>query len=133
MFTNEFANYLSAQKRRDFRNIRRAEERLEASHMEEKRFQLKVVEAEAAMDYFATYYSEILKEYLDNPLVEFFFGVPFNQENVKRILKNKTFISFLVQANLVTRTVKLDAVDRGEVKLRLYLAILNFDEYESGK
>jgi len=132
-FIKDFNEYLFVQKKRDQKFIKRVEKRLTGNTNSDKRFSKRVSDVHVAMDRLAFEFSEVLKDYLDNPFATLAFGSPFSQAIVIGVLKDKEFIAFLFEANLIRRTLKLDYDTKGEIKQRIYLAIMNFDEYKKQK
>lgn len=74
-----------------------------------------------------------LKTYIDNPLGEFFLGTPFDETIVTDTLKDLDFVALLVCNHLMHRTLKLNINSEGQVKLRVYIAILNYSRYKKLK
>lgn len=73
---------------------------------------------------------DVLEEYLDNPLIEVFFDTPFDKERVCNTLLDMQFVATLMCTSLLKRTVNLETKSENQLKLRIYVAILNYDKYK---
>ncbi|WP_428047164.1 hypothetical protein [Candidatus Proelusimicrobium excrementi] len=133
MFHETFKKYLEVQKVKDIKTIKRVERRLKAYTREDEKFCKRVSGIHAALSSYAVVFSNVLKAYLDNHLVEAVFAKPFSQAVVISVLKDEEFIAFLIQSKLIRRVIKLNYDTKGEIKLRLYSAILCFDDYKKHK
>ncbi len=129
----DFKAELERLKAKDNKDIRLSEELLRSTQKEDEEFNIKVQDVLLAMEFRAMEIYEILKDFLDNPLSELFFGIKFNDAVVISILKDEEFVAFMLVARLYRRTLKLTKESKGDFKLRLYAAILNFDSYKKGK
>lgn len=74
-----------------------------------------------------------LKAYIDNPLGEFLFGRKFREGDVINTLSDKYFTATLMCGNLFNRAVAISEHTHGQVKLRVYIAILNYVRYQKEK
>ena len=129
----EFKKYIEAQKKRDVKVFKRVEERYNSSLLEDKAFCKKASDVCASLSSYAFNMSQILKAAVDNFWGEVYFDKKFNQAVVIGVLKDEEFIAFLIQACLIRRISKLNYDSKGDLKLRLYWAILCFDEYKKNK
>ncbi len=132
MFLDELKEALALQARKDKKDMLRAKERLDSNKISDKIFQKKTEEAYRIIDKRALDIARILKYYvtgpIEGPLCEHVFGKPCKKKEIIRTLKDKNFTAFLIQSNLLGRTRILSDKSKGEVKIRLYWAILNFQE-----
>lgn len=129
MYWDRFARYLAMQKEKDLKTIERAIKRWDSYSVEDKSFKMKVQYSTEVMYSRVSWIVTILQEYMDTSFAEFFFGIPFDKEKTQSILMSETFMAFLCECNLRKRAINLSFDDRNAIKFRLYLAILNFDEY----
>ena len=120
-------------KRKDYKDIKFSGELLKSTLEEDKRFNIKVQDVLLAMEFRAIDIYEILKSFIDNPVSELIFEKQFNDASVISILKDEEFVAFIIVANLYKRAMNLTAESKGDFKLRLYIAILNFDSYKKEK
>lgn len=72
--------------------------------------------------------ANVLEEYINNTLCEFLFKRKFNKAESLSLLSDLDFIAFLIQTNLLQRVVNLNYETKGEVKLRIYCAMINYSE-----
>ena len=133
MLLTIFKDYALTQTQRDIKAIKRVEERLKSNTELDKKFCKKVNDVQAALFTSAYRYSQILKRYVDNYLGVELFERPFSQAVVISILQDKEFIAFLFETNLIRRVIDLNDNTNGQIKLRIYLAILIYDDYKKQK
>ena len=105
--------------------------------MKKDTFKTQVTDITLAMEGRIFGISEVLKNYVgDNvgdKVLEYIVGQNFSQALVISVLKDIDFIAFLITSHLVQRTADLTNKSNGRLKLRLYLAILTFDNYKKSK
>lgn len=78
----------------------------------------------------AEYINSILKSFIDNPLGEQLFSKRYNQTSVIDCLEDREFAAFIIQGHLYDKLMMLQSTSDAEEKLRIYAAILNFNEYK---
>ena len=120
-------------KRKDYKDIELSEQLLKSTLKEDERFNIKVQDILLAMEFRVMDIYEILKSFIDNSLSELMFETKFNDASVISILKDEEFVAFIITSNLYKRTLNLREDSKGDFKLRLYVAILNFDSYKKEK
>ena len=129
----ELNMHLAYLKKKDEKAIRKSENKLNAKMWRGYLFATKVDDLFATICCRENLITETLKEYIDNALGEFFFGQPFSEAVVRSVLRDREFIATLITANLAARVGNLRYESKGQVKLRVYAAILNFDDYKKRK
>ena len=133
MFVPDLKQHLDLLKRKDEKDIKDVEGRLKGKTKLNKRFNHRVKDVRVAMASHEFFIADVLKDYLDNILAEWLFKKPFSLPMVVSVLQDEEFLAFLISSHLVKRTVNLNYSSRGEVKLRVYTAILNYDSYKKQK
>lgn len=124
--------FLTGLKRKDEKLIRNAGQRLRSKRSQDIQFSNRASAINIAINGHAFYICDVLRKFLDYSTVEKLIGRPFSEAVVISVLQDREFIAFLIEANLINRTIKLDYNTSAEFKIRLYIAILNFDEYKKG-
>lgn len=77
--------------------------------------------------------AKVLEDYLDNPIFNMWFDTKFNKLHVYNVLKDMQFMAMLMCNNLLKRAVNLSKESQSQLKLRVYIAILNYDRYMKSK
>ena len=72
----------------------------------------------------------ILKNFIDNPLGEQLFNKQYNTESVIDCLEDREFAAFIIQSHLYDKLIMLQSTSDAEEKLRIYAAILNFNDHK---
>ena len=72
----------------------------------------------------------ILEEYLDNPMFTRLFNTSFSKAQVYSVLMDMQFLGTLMCNGLLRRTVHLNRKSKQQLKIRIYIAILNYDSYK---
>lgn len=96
----------------------------------DKEFCIRVSEAYGKMITKVQQIKQILKDYLDIPVLECIFGRNFDEELLNMVLNNYEFVAFLVNSHLINRALNLQEDSLGQVKLRIYSAAMDFAEYK---
>ena len=130
---NEFKEHLKVQNKRDSRVIKKVEEMFASKKIDDVKFCKKAEDISAAMEGNAYKKSLVMKAFLDNFWCKIFFDEKFNHPVVVGVLKDPEFIAFLLKARLMNRYINMDYDTNDVFKLRLYVAILCFDEYKKNK
>ena len=132
MFKDELKKQMIVLKQKDIAAIKKVQVKLKSNTQRNWVFSNRVRGIKASMSRAVPHIADILRDYLDNSIGEFFMGQPFSQAIVLSVLQDEEFVALLIENNLIKRVVNLDYDSKGELKIRIYLAILNFDEYKKG-
>ena len=127
MLVQDFKQQLTWYTSEDSSYLQKAQHRLSGKSKKDREFvntlpQISVVHAE--------HVNNILKEFIDNPLGEQLFGKKYNGPAITQCLKDREFVAFVVQSHLYTKLLMLEPTSEIEEILRIYAAILNFNEYK---
>lgn len=120
-------------KRKDVKMFKRNEERLRGDTEQDRRFSKKVSEIHAVMGTYCYTIADVIKDALDNEVARMIIGKTYSHAVVVSVLKDYEFIAFLISSNLIRRTANLSYESPDQLKIRIYLSILNFDEYKKKK
>ena len=125
MLVQDFKQQLTWYTSEDSCYLQKAQHRLSGKSKKDREFvnalpQISVVQAE--------HVDNILKGILDNPLGEQLFSKKYNGATVTKCLKDIEFIAFIVQSHLYTKLLMLEPTSEIEEILRIYAAILNYNE-----
>ncbi len=120
-------------KKKDESAIEKVERRFSGTEKFDREFVVKVFYLYDIFKTEAYHITKVLKEYLDNEVYELWFGAPFNEAQVYNALIDVRFVGMLMCDNLLRRTIKLEKASSGQLKLRVYIAILNYDRYKLNK
>lgn len=127
---NEHRKYL---KKKDEIAIKKVERRFKSNTRFAYKFQKKAYDIYEVFKLQVPYIVTVLKEYMDNPVEEAVFDKPFSEAQVYSVLFDTRFVAMLMCNNLLKRTANLDRDSSGLLKLRVYIAILNYDTYNKEK
>lgn len=130
MFAEDLREHLGYLKKKDEIATKKAMKRLSGNSVFDKRFTRKVYDIYEAFRLEGPHICKLLKDEIDNPLGETFFNMPFSQAVVCSVLYDTQFVAVLMCSNLLRRTVKLNKKSSGALRLRVYAAILNYDEFK---
>lgn len=75
----------------------------------------------------------VLEGYLDTPIYNIWFDTPFSKAQVYSVLQDMQFVATLMCTSLLRRTANLKGNSASQLKLRIYIAILNYDRYKKSK
>lgn len=104
--------------------------RLKGMLKADKEFCVRVSEAYGKMIAQVQQIQQILKDYLDTPVLGCIFGRNFDSAILNTVLNNYEFVAFLVNVHLINRALNLREDSPGQVKLRIYSAAMDFAEYK---
>lgn len=133
MLIDNLKEHMRYLKKKDEIAIKKVERRLATSTRFNLKFWQKVNDAYAEFKLHISNIIVILKECVDNPMGEFFFGIQFNEQQVLNVLQNMQFVAMLMCNSMLKRTLNLSKETDGQLKLRIYIAILNFARYMDAK
>ena len=133
LLTTELREHLKYLKKKDEIAIKKVESRINNSSRFNRKFFRKVDDIYEAFKLQIPSIANILKEYIDNPVVETIFNVPFSDSLVYSVLMEQQFVAMLMCNSLLKRTANLSRESEGQLKLRVYIAILNYDRYKKSK
>ena len=119
-------NYELRGGKRDVWTFKRSAERLKS----DKLFHKKVSDVKAAMEDYIFGFEEILRRFVDNIYIELLAERPYSRAVVISILRDEEFIAYMIEASLLNRLLRATFDTMGTFKLRLYYAILCFDDYK---
>lgn len=117
-------------KNKDEINIKKSEKRLISTRMEDIIFSKEVTSLHIILTDNAMCIADILEQYLEHPTINIILKEPFSKSKIVSILQDKGFTAFLMQANLFKRTITMSLKTNSQIKLRVYFAILNYDNYK---
>lgn len=120
-------------KKRDEIAIKKVEKRFSSTDKFSKDFVRKVYDVYDVYKLQVYHIATILEEYLDNPIFEAWIDTPFSKAQVCSVLLDMQFVATLMCSSLLKRTVNLDRKSADQLKLRVYIAILNYDRYKKSK
>lgn len=130
---NEFREHMICLKKKDEVAIKKVERRVVSKRPKDRKFAAKAADIYEVFKQQVPYISTVLREFIDNPVVEFIFGRPFSEALVRSVLLDKEFVAMLMCNSLLRRTLNLGRTSAGQLKLRVYISILNFDRYKKDK
>ena len=130
MFIDELKKHFRILKQKDEAAIQSVEKHLYGRTRKDRHFARKVDDVQAAFDQHTSFIAAVLREYIANQIGDFCFNRTFSDAVVRSVLKDREFVAMLIKANLINRAAKLDRHTKGQVKLRIYIAIINFDDYK---
>lgn len=134
MFVDELREYLETQKARDIKCFKRVDSRLESDNVSDILFRDKIIFCDGEIEERTEEITLIFKKYFSGLfcgiLCKKAFGKFFRKRYVRECLTDIRFVAFLVQSNLIRRVINLDYDSKGEIKLRLFWAMLCFLEYQ---
>ena len=133
MFIYKLKQELEKTRNKDIKFIKKSTRRLKGCTDEDKKFCKKVKDVHAVVESRVFEICEVLACLIDNPVSEAMFERPFSKACVISVLKDEEFTAFMMVSNLFMRTLNLSYKSKGEFKIRLYVAILNFDEYQKSR
>lgn len=120
-------------KKKDERAIQKVEKRFESRDKASINFVRKVYDVYDAYKLQVPHIATVLEEYLDTPIFNMWFDTPFSKAQVYSVLMDMQFVATLMCTSLLRRTVNLDRKSQNQLKLRVYIAILNYDRYKKSK
>ena len=120
-------------KKKDESAIEKVEQRFRSKDKFSSDFTRKVYDAYDAYKLQVPYIATVLEEYLDNPIFNMWFDIPFSKAQVCSVLMDMQFVATLMCTSLLKRTANLNRKSQNQLKLRVYIAILNFDRYKKSK
>ncbi len=116
-------------KKKDEIAVKKAIRRLQCQTRKDKFFTRKLFDVYAEYKVKIPNIVEVLKEYVDNPVVEQILGAKFNLVQMYDVLYDTTFVGMLMCNNLFYRVFNLGSESSGQLKLRVYISILNYAKY----
>ena len=120
-------------KRKDEIAIKKVEERFRSKTRFSYNFVNRVVDVYDAYKLRVPHIATVLEEFLDNPIYSMWFDTPFSKAQVCSVLLDMQFVATLMCTSLLRRTANLERKSEGQLKLRIYIAILNYDRYKKSK
>lgn len=120
-------------KRKDELAIKKVERRFGSNDRFSCEFTRKVYDVYDAYKLKVPHIVTVLEEYLDNPIYNMWFDTPFSKAQVCSVLSDMQFVATLMCTSLLRRTANLDRKSANHLKLRVYIAILNYDRYKRSK
>lgn len=120
-------------KKKDERAIEKVEQHFRSNDKFSSNFARKVYDVYDAYKLQVPYIATVLEEYLDNPIFNMWFDTPFSKAQVCSVLMDMQFVATLMCTSLLRRTANLDRKSQNQLKLRVYIAILNFDRYKKSQ
>lgn len=120
-------------KKKDEIAIKKVEQRFRSKDKFSGNFTQKVYDVYDAYKLQVPYIATVLDEYLDNPIFNMWFDTPFSKAQVYSILMDMQFVATLMCTSLLKRTANLERKSQNQLKLRVYIAILDFDRYKKSK
>ena len=130
MIMRKLEKHLFELKRKDEIAIKKADRRMHTEGGYNYEFSCRVSINQAKLMGKSESICAILKAYIDNPLGEYLFGIKFKEEEVIEALKDTGFTAALMCSNLFYRAVAINSRSPGQIKLRVYIAILNYTRYQ---
>lgn len=128
-FIHDLEEHRKYLKRKDEIAIKKVERRFIGKTRQEKKFYEKVYGVYDGFKMVVPLIICALKEYLDNPVAEAIIGTPFSEKQAYSVLMDMKFVGMLMCNNLIRRAANLRKGSEGQVKLRVYIAILNYYNY----
>lgn len=128
-----FDEQMQQMKKRDYRIFKSVQNKLKANSSQGEAFRRRVKDINVAMGRRIYFIAEVMQDYLDNIVVREMFERDFSKAQVVSVLQDEEFVAFLIASNLIRRVIDMNCDTRGEVKLRLYVAILNYDSFAKAK
>lgn len=129
----ELREHLKYLKKKDEIAIKKVESRINNNSEFNRKFFRRVDDIYEAFKLQIPNIANVLKEYIDSPIGEAIFGVPFSNSLVYSVLMDQQFVAMLMCNSLLKRTANLSSESEGQLKLRVYIAILNYDRYKKNK
>lgn len=120
-------------KRKDEMAIKKVESRFRSDDKTTYAFVKKVYDIYDAYKLQVPHVVTVLEEYLDNPIFNMWFDTPFSKAQVCSVLMDMQFVAMLMCTNLLRRTANLERKSENQLKLRVYVAILNYDRYKKSE
>lgn len=120
-------------RKKDERAIKKAEDRFMGKDQFSYKFAEKVCGVYDAYKLQVPYIATVLEEYFDNPIFNMWFDIPFSKARVYSVLMDMQFVATLMSTSLLRRTANLERKSSDRLKLRVYIAILNYDRYKKNK
>ncbi len=120
-------------KKKDEIAIKKVERRFKSSDKFSGDFVRKVYDVYDAYKLQVPHIATVLEEYLDNPIWGICFDTPFSKAKVCSVLLDMQFVATLMCTSLLRRTTNLERKSEGQRKLRIYIAILNYDRYKKSQ
>jgi len=117
-------------KKKDEIGVKKVERRFASNDNISSAFVGKVYDVYDAYKLQVPYIATVLEEYLDNPVFNMWFGTPFSKAQVYSVLMDMQFVATLMCTSLLRRTANLERKSDNQLKLRVYIAILNYDKYK---
>ena len=130
---SEFRNHRAYLNMKDQKSMRKVEKKFNNNTDKNNEFVCKVADIHEVFKQYVPYISMVLRNFLDNFMVEHVFGITFSEALVISVLMDKEFVAMLMCSNLLKRTLNLNSGSSGRLKLRIYIAILNFDMYKKSR
>ena len=129
----ELREHLKYLKKKDEIAIKKVEARIKNNTKFSRDFFRKVDDVYEAYKLQIPQIVTVLKEYIDNPIGEAIFGTCFSEALVYSVLMDGQFVGMLMCNSLIKRTANLNRKSSGQLKQRVYIAILNYDRYKKNK
>ena len=120
-------------KKKDEIAIKKVERRFKSSDKNSGDFVRKVYDVYEAYKLQVPHIATVLEDYLDNPIWEIWLDKPFSKAEVCSVLLDMQFVATLMCTSLLRRTANLERKSEGQRKLRIYIAILNYDRYKKSQ
>ena len=120
-------------KKKDEIAIKKVEKRFGSNDKFSSSFVRKVYDIYDAYKLQVPHIATVLEEYLDNPIFNMWFGASFSKAQVCSVLVDMQFVATLMCTSLLRRAANLDRKSASQLKLRVYIAILNYDRYKKSK
>lgn len=129
----EFNKAWRCLKKKDEIAIKKVERRFRGNDRQSRNFVRKVYDVYEAYKLQVPHIATVLEEYLGNPIYNIWFGIPFSKAQICSVLLDMQFVGMLMCNNLLRRTANLERKVSNQLKLRIYIAILNYDRYRKRK
>ena len=120
-------------KKKDEIAIKKVEKRFSGKDRFSSNFATRVYDVYDAYKLQVPYIVTVLEEYLDNPIYNMWFDIPFSKARVYSVLMDMQFVGMLMCTSLLRRTANLERKSQNQLKLRVYIAILNYDRYKKSQ
>ncbi len=120
-------------KKKDESAIQKVEKRFKSRDKDSINFVRKVYDIYDAYKLQVPHIATVLEEYLDNPIFNMWFDTSFSKSQVYSVLMDMQFVATLMCTSLLRRTANLNRKSQNQLKLRVYIAILNFDRYKKSE
>ena len=120
-------------KKKDESAIQKVEKRFKSSDKQSINFVRKVYDVYDAYKLQVPHIATVLEEYLDTPIFNMWFNTTFSKAQVYSVLMDMQFAATLMCTSLLKRTANLERKSQNQLKLRVYIAILNFDRYKKSQ